>query len=122
MVTAELAVALPTVVVTLLAALTALFAVTTQLRCTDAAAAAARLVARGETTAVAEAAARPVAGATAEVRVVPSNTSVTVVVRAPAAMPVLGGLLRLPAGSARLTPPGRAGGPSRPRAAAAGRA
>src|SRR4051794_15132187 len=105
MVTAELAVALPTVVVTLLAAITALFAVTTQLRCTDAAATAARLVARGETTAVAQAAARRVAGPTAEVRVAPGNTTVTVVVRAPASMRVLGGLLRLPAGSARFTAP-----------------
>src|SRR3954454_18658401 len=105
MVTAELAVALPTVVVTLVAAITALFAVTMQLRCTDAAATAARLVARGGTRTGAQGAARGVAGASAEVRVAAGAGTVTFVGRPPAAMPVLGGLLRLPAVSARFTAP-----------------
>jgi len=105
MVTAELAVALPTVVVTLLAGVAALSAVATQMRCTDAAATVARLAARGESAAVAQAVAREVVGAPARVEVVTANGSVTVVVRSPTALPLLGGLLRLPAVSARYSLP-----------------
>jgi hypothetical protein len=105
MVTAELAVALPTVVIVLLVAVGALVAVATQLRCTDAAATAARLVARGETATVARAAAREVAGAKARVEVATSVGSVTVVVRAPAGVPVLGAFLRFPSVAASFTSP-----------------
>jgi hypothetical protein len=105
MVTAELAVALPTVVVTLLAAVTALSAVTTQMRCTDAAATAARLAARGEAVPVAQSAAHEVVGSPAQVQVVTSGGSVTVVVRAVPGMPLLGRLLPLPGVSARYTTP-----------------
>src|SRR4051794_14136907 len=105
MVTAELAVALPTVVVVLLVAVSALVAVATQLRCTDAAATAARLVARGETTSVARGAAREVAGARARVEIARSPGSVTVVVRAPTGVPVLGAFLRLPSVAAAFTTP-----------------
>jgi len=105
MVTAELAVALPTVIVTLLAAITALVAVATQLRCTDAAATAARLVARGETPTVARSAADGVVGSPAQVLIRTDSGTVTVVVRAAAGVPFLGGLLRLPAVSSRFTAP-----------------
>ena len=105
MVTAELAVALPTVVVTLLAAITTLVAVATQLRCTDAAATAARYVARGETVSAAQSAARTVAGSAAQVQVTTNGGSVTVVVRAATGLPMLGGLLRLPAVSSTFTAP-----------------
>ena len=105
MVTAELAVALPTVVVTLLAGITALCAVATQMRCTDAAATAARLAARGESAAVVRSAAREVVGASSQLQVTTSVASVTVVVRAATSVPLLGGLLRLPAVSARYTAP-----------------
>jgi TadE-like protein len=105
MVTAELAVALPTVVVTLLAAITALLAVATQMRCTDAAATAARLVARGESVTVARSAAGQVVGSPVQMRVTTGSGSVTVVVHAPAGAPFLGGLLRLPTVSSRFTAP-----------------
>ena len=105
MVTAELAVALPTVVVTVLAGIAALSAVATQMRCTDAAATAARLAARGETRAVAQSVAREVVGAPAQVQVVTASGSVTVVVRSATGVPVLGRLLPLPAVSARYSLP-----------------
>ena len=105
MVTAELAVALPTVVVTLLAGVAALSAVATQMRCTDAAATAARLAARGESSAVAQSVAREVVGAPARVQVSTAAGSVTVVVRAATGLPLLGGLLPLPAVSARYSLP-----------------
>ena len=105
MVTAELAVALPTVVIVLLAAVSALVAVSTQLRCTDAAATAARLVARGESVSVARAAARDVVGTDTRVQVTTDHGSVTVLVRAAAGVPLLGSLLRLPSVTASFTAP-----------------
>lgn len=105
MVTAELAVALPTVVIVLLAAISALVAVSTQLRCTDAAATAARLVARGETVSVARAAVRDVVGARTHVEVTTGHGSVTVRVRAATGVPVLGAFLRLPSVTASFTAP-----------------
>ena len=105
MVTAELAVALPTVVVVLLAAVSALVAVSTQLRCTDAAATAARLVARGESVSVARAAVRDVAGARTTAEVTTGPASVTVRVRAATGVPVLGSLLRLSPVTASFTAP-----------------
>jgi len=100
MVTAELAVAFPTIVVVLVAALTALFAVSTELRCTDAAATAARLVARGESAEAAQSAARAIAGSRATVQVTTRGGSVLVDVRAPAQLPLLHTLLHLSAVSA----------------------
>src|SRR3954451_19180550 len=87
MVTAELAVALPTVVVVLVIAVTALFAVAAELRCTDAAATAARLAARGESVAAARSAAQSIAGADATVRLSARAGSVVVDVRLPAELP-----------------------------------
>ncbi|HEV7756566.1 MAG TPA: TadE family type IV pilus minor pilin [Mycobacteriales bacterium] len=66
-VTAELAVALPVLVVLLVAALTAVSAVTTQMRCVDAAREAVRAAARGE-----------VDGAALGRRVAPPGATVTV--------------------------------------------
>ena len=105
MVTAELAVALPTAVVVLLAAISALLAVGTQLRCTDAAATAARLVARGEATGAARAAALTIAGENASVAVATGSATVTVTVRAPVPLVGIGRLLHLPALSAAFTQP-----------------
>lgn len=105
MVTAELAVALPTVFVVLVAALTGLFAVATELRCTDAAATAARMVARGESTADAESAVRTIAGQAATAQISAGGGSVRVDVRAPAELPLLHTLLHLPAVSAEFRQP-----------------
>jgi hypothetical protein len=105
MVTAELAVALPTVVVVLAVALSGLFAVSTELRCTDAAATAARLVARGESPAAARAAARAIAGGAATVQLTARGGSVLVDVRAPAELPLLHSLLHLPKVSAAFRQP-----------------
>ncbi|HET7529593.1 MAG TPA: TadE family type IV pilus minor pilin [Mycobacteriales bacterium] len=105
MVTAELAVALPTVVVVLLAAVTAVAAVGTQLRCTDAAASAARLLARGEPAAVARTAADAVVGGAPEIRISTAAGEVSVIVRAPVRFPLLGRLLPLPAVAAEFRQP-----------------
>lgn len=105
MVTAELAVALPTVVVVLVAALTGLSAVATELRCTDAAATAARLVARGESMETARSAARAIAGDEATVQLSTHGGSVVVDVRSPAGIPLIHSLLHLPAVSADFRQP-----------------
>jgi len=105
MVTAELAIALPTVFVVLVAALSGLFAVTTELRCTDAAATAARLVARGESVATAQSAVRAIAGGAATMQLSDQAGSVRVDVRAPAQIPFLHALLHLPAVSADFRQP-----------------
>jgi hypothetical protein len=79
MVTAELAVALPAVVLTALSAVTFLSLVSTQLRTLDAAAVAARLVARGEpSSAVAAAIATVEPGARWQIR--PTDSSDPLVV------------------------------------------
>src|SRR3954454_2503207 len=103
MVTAELAVALPSVVLVLAAAVTALLAVAMNLRCTDAAATAARLLARGAPATAARSAACAVAGSAAEVRISSAAGSVTVTVRAAVPMPGVGRLLHLPPVSAAFT-------------------
>lgn len=90
MVTAEVAVALPALMLVLLLGVGAVAAVTAQLRCADAAEVAARLLARGETSAVATAAARAVAPAGAHIDAVTDVRTVTVVVSAPARLPGLG--------------------------------
>jgi TadE-like protein len=105
MVTAEFAVTLPTVAVVLVAAITALLAVSTQMRCTDAAATAARLLARGEPAEVAASAAHAIAGAEATVHFSTSAGLVRVDVRAPADLPLLHSLLHLPAVSADFRQP-----------------
>lgn len=94
MVTAELAVALPALVLAVVAGLVAIATQTAQLRCADAAAVAARLAARGETRQVVTAAAGDVApaGATVVVREAGDSVRVTVatVVRTPGAGPLPG--------------------------------
>jgi Flp pilus assembly protein TadG len=105
MVTAELAVALPTLVVVLVAALAAVAAMGTQLRCIDAAASAARLAARGESHEAAAAAVAAIASTSARLAISTSRDQVTVVVDAPVTMPGLSHLLRLPSVSARVTEP-----------------
>jgi len=77
MVTAELAVALPALVLVLLTALYAVTAVTAQLRCTAAAAAAARLAGRGEPAAVVRQAALADAPGGAALSVTRTSTTVT---------------------------------------------
>ena len=105
MVTAELAVALPTVIVVLAVAIAALFAVMTELRCTDAAATAARLLSRGESVATAQAAVRAVAGDTATLRLSSNAGSVRADVRAPAGIPLMHSFLHLPVVSATFSQP-----------------
>ena len=105
MVTAELAVTLPTVVVVLMAAVTVLCSVATQLRCTDAAAVAARLAARGEPVATVRSAARSIAGAAATVELSGTAGAVVVDVRVPAALPLLHAFVHLPVVSASFTQP-----------------
>jgi Flp pilus assembly protein TadG len=85
MVTAELAVVFPAIVLALLFGLAAGSAMTMRMRCADAAAVATRLAARGESRATVTEAARRVAPAGAVVRLVttPDAVQVTVSVRAP---------------------------------------
>jgi len=87
-VTAELAVGLPALLVLLFAGLTAIGAVTTQLRCVDAARDAALAASRGESGSEAGQRAAP---AGAEVTVTAADGTVTATVRAP--VPLLGGPL-----------------------------
>jgi Flp pilus assembly protein TadG len=82
MVTAETAVVLPVLLVVLAAAVWVLAAVAGQLRCVDAARAAARAAARGDAPPAVTAAAREVAPAGARVQVQVSGTQVRVLVRA----------------------------------------
>ena len=105
MVTAELAVALPSLVVVLGAAVALISAVAVQMRCTDAAATAARLAARGESSAVARSAAVAVVGRAADVRISAAGGSVRVVVRTPTTLFGLGRLLHLPSVSASFAQP-----------------
>src|SRR3954468_10642519 len=78
MVTAELAVALPALVLVLALAIGVLAVGTTRLRCADAARTAARLAARGEPLAVVRAAATGVASRNVQVRVTSAGDDVTV--------------------------------------------
>jgi Flp pilus assembly protein TadG len=93
MVTAELAVALPALVVVMIAALYGVALVTAQLRCTDAAAVAARLAARGESTATVRSTALAAAPSGARLGVAESATTVTATVTVRVSLPGLSGLL-----------------------------
>jgi hypothetical protein len=82
MVTAEFAVALPAFVLVVLAALSGVAVMTSQLRCVDAADIAARMVARGDTSSLVREAALGGAPNGAELVVVKSGSLVTATVRA----------------------------------------
>lgn len=83
MATVELAVAMPSVLLVLGLSLAAISAGADQVRCVDAARAAARLAARGELPSRAVAAAEALAPPGSEVRVTTGATEVTVAVTAP---------------------------------------
>ena len=87
MVTAELAVVLPSMAVVLVFALWSVAAVTAQLRCVDAAHTAARALARGESSDVSAAAARAAAPPGARVTLSRSGDLVVVDVRSVARLP-----------------------------------
>ena len=87
MVTAELAVALPAVVLVLALAVGVIAVGTTRLRCADAAESAARLAARGEPLAAVRGAAVGVASDNARVRVTERTADVTVEVMVPIRLP-----------------------------------
>jgi hypothetical protein len=93
MVTAELAVALPALVVVMVAALYGVALVTAQLRCEDAAAMAARLAARGETAVTVRSSALSAAPAGAGLSLATSGTTVTATVSVRVSAPGLSGLL-----------------------------
>jgi len=98
MVTAEIAVALPSLVMATLAAVTALLACVAQVRAIDAAAVAARLSARGQSAVEVVAAARVVApGADVSIHRQSSNGSDLVVAQISLRVPVLGVGRLLPA-------------------------
>ena len=105
MVTAEFAVVLPAVIVVLAVAMTALFAVSAELRCTDAAATAARLLARGESVATARSAVQAIAGPDASLDLSTRVGAVRVDVRAAAGLPLMHSLLHLPRVSATFSQP-----------------
>ncbi|MGN6475218.1 MAG: TadE family type IV pilus minor pilin [Mycobacteriales bacterium] len=83
MVTAEFAVALPSLVLVVAAALGGVVLVTDQMRCVDAASTAARLAARGESLTTVRAAVARLAphGAVVEVTSAPTTVTATVVLR-----------------------------------------
>ncbi len=81
MVTAELVVVLPAIVLALLFGLAAVSAMTMRMRCADAAAVGARLAARGESAADVVSATRRVAPAGAEVLLQTTSSTVLVTVR-----------------------------------------
>jgi hypothetical protein len=93
MVTAELAVALPALVVVMVAALYGVAVVTAQLRCEDAAAMAARLGARGETAATVRSSALAAAPSGAGLSLARSASTVTATVTVRISAPGLSGLL-----------------------------
>jgi hypothetical protein len=93
MVTAEFAVALPAFVLVVLAALSGVAVVTSQLRCVDAADIAARMAARGDTSSLVRKAALGGAPNGAELMVVTSGDLVTATVRARLSPPGLEKLL-----------------------------
>lgn len=93
MATAELVVVLPAIVLALLVGVGAVSATTMRMRCADAAAVAARLAARGESTQLVVAAARRVAPAGAQVRLDRSSTTVHVTVSMAAQILPVAGLL-----------------------------
>jgi Flp pilus assembly protein TadG len=87
MVTAELAVALPALMLVLALALGVLAVGTARLRCADAARAAVRLAARGESADVVRTAAERIAAGDVSVRVTGTGVDVTVEVSAPVRLP-----------------------------------
>ena len=93
MVTAELVVVLPAIVLALLLGVGAVSAMTMRMRCADAAAVAARLAARGEPVPVVVAAARRAAPSGARVRVDDTQTIVRVTVSVTADVLPTGNLL-----------------------------
>jgi Flp pilus assembly protein TadG len=93
MVTAEFAVALPAFVLVVAAALGGVATVTAQLRCTDAAATAARLAARGEATSLVRSTALAAAPGGSSLAVSSTATTVTATVRASISVPGLGRVL-----------------------------
>ena len=93
MVTAELVVVLPAIVLALLLGVGAVSAMTMRMRCADAAAAAARLAARGEPVPSVVAAARRVAPSGSRVQVDTTQTTVRVTVSVKAEVLPSGGLL-----------------------------
>jgi hypothetical protein len=99
MVTAELAVTMPVLVLVLVTGMSALSLGTTQLRCADAAAAAARLAARGEPATTVLAVARAAAPEGADVVSRRTAAGVVVTVSASARLPGLG--LAIPAFTVR---------------------
>jgi hypothetical protein len=99
MVTAELAVTMPVLVLVLVTGLGALAVGTTQLRCADAAAGAARLAAREEPASVVESAARRAAPPGARVETRRTADGVAVTVTASVRLPGLG--LAIPAFTVR---------------------
>lgn len=82
MVTAEFAVALPAFVLVVLAALSGVAVMTAQLRCVDAAAVAARMAARGDSSSLVQATALSGAPGSAQIDVVTTTSLVTATVRA----------------------------------------
>jgi hypothetical protein len=93
MVTAELAVALPALVVVMVAALYGEALVTAQLRCADAAAVAARLASRGDTAATVQSTALAAAPSGAQLGIATAATTVTATVTVRVSAPGLSGLL-----------------------------
>jgi Flp pilus assembly protein TadG len=93
MVTAELAVALPALVVVLVAALYGVALVTAQLRCADAAAVAARLAARGDDAATVRSTALASAPSGARLGIATTATTVTATVAVTIEPPGLSRLL-----------------------------
>ena len=93
MVTAEFAVALPAFVLVLVAALSVVAIVTAQLRCTDAAATAARLAARGQAGALVRSTSLASAPGGASLVIAGSASQVIATVSARVSVPGFGGLL-----------------------------
>jgi hypothetical protein len=112
-VTAEIAIALPALVFVLLAALTAVAAIATEMRCLDAAREGARAAARGETRSAARAIAQRAAPAHATVTLASAGDEVSVEVSA--------GVGLLSAHTLRFTVRGRAVAATEPGVGEAGR-
>lgn len=110
-VTGELAVGLAGVLVVLGGVLAAVVLGQQQLRAVDAAAAGARAVARGVTDVEAAALAKRLAGSGADVRARPQGDLVTVTVRVPVALPLLGGPTVTVSGVARTPTEPQVSGP-----------
>lgn len=109
MVTAELALAVPTLLVVLMVCLAAVQAAAATVRCTDAAAVAARLTTRGEARSTVLAQVRPVAAA-ARLTVTRAGGFVEVTVTERLRLPIVGGLLPGLTVSSRLSVPDEAAG------------